>query len=255
MITRAFVEPAYKCIKLMDITNTIPLSLNLQTGKFRLKNRLAGRIIHWLFFGASVLKTLHHFSTVLHLIAEFKPESLPKLILTILMLSLLGTSVFWGWELFHRRVDLTIVLFNSLEYAPTSVPLKLENGADAARKRQKQVGSVFHRLAFVVTSKASTLASLTASEFLIVCTPFAVKLFVPLYMLTMIVFPYWDTFITSFVYLNGERSWTWKMGLCFALELTQAFYAESNILFFFFFNLALQVTHIAHVEMDVAGLK
>ena len=258
MITKAFVEPAYKSIRLMDLTHCIPLFLDTKTGKFHFKPQLRSRIIHWLICSLAALKTLHILYALVKLTTNFTPSSYPTLILTICVFSLCGTSVYWGWELFHRGVEETIILFNSLQYAPSPPPMTLQLEAGNVQKRRKltkahaKVAS-FRLLASVKASSA--LTSMTAQEILIVCTPFAVKLFLPLYMLMVIFFPHWDIFITSFVYVNGQKGWSSYTAFCIAFEAVAIFYVESNILFFFFFNLSLQLTHLIRVEMDVARMK
>ena len=230
----------------MDITNAIPLALDMKTGHFSRKGQTTSRILHWPLFYLAVLKVLHILYALVRLLIDFRPESFPTLILTFLWLSLCATSVYWGSELFHRGVEETITLFNSLEYAP-SASFQLENQA------QRQGWQRIKLVLFLAKNKVRILLSLSVQELLLVAMPFAVKLFVPLYILMMMAFPHWDIFTTSFMY--GESGWTWGTSPFVAFEIVTGFYTETNILFFFFFNLALQVTHLVKLEIDIDQMK
>ena len=253
MITRVFAEPAYRCIRLMDITNCIPLALDLKTGKFHRKQPISA-IIHWIVYLTSVLKVLHFVYAVIKMIVNFKHESFPQLILTVVLLSLSAYPTYWGWELFHKGTVETVILFNSLEYAHSS-PRYCLLGYKGVQKRTKRP-KFWAKLAVPRLSPRciiSTLMSLSLQELLIVLAPFAVKLFVPLYLLMIVIFPDWDIFTTSLMY--SQDGWNWGMIFCVGFEAVSAFCFESNILFFFIFSLALQVTHLARIKMDIAHMR
>ena len=65
----------------------------------------------------------------------------------------------------------------------------------------------------------------------------------------MLIFPRRTIFSTLLA--HGAERWTWKSGLCFGYEVVTAFSTESNILFLFFFQLALQLTVVVRIQMDV----
>ena len=116
MITRRLVQPAYKSIRLYDLLNFIPVTLDMKTGKMLYEGQLVTRILHYVLFYLSMLKNLQILFALLSMLVHFEMKSLHVTILTALWLSLLTTSTFWGSELFHRGLPETIVLFNSLEY-------------------------------------------------------------------------------------------------------------------------------------------
>ena len=209
---------------------------------------MTSRIIHWCLFCLAVLKILHFVYALVRLLVDFRPESFPTLILTFLWLSLCATSVYWGSELFHRGVEETITLFNSLEYAPPPASFQLENQAERRGTNQRMKLALFQ-----ARVKFRILLSLNLQELLLVSGPFAVKLFVPLYILVMIIFPHWDIFSTSLIY--GENGWTLGAGPFVAFEIITGFYTETNILFFLFFSPVLQVTFLAKVEIYIAQMK
>ena len=252
MITRALAEPAYKCIRLMDITNCIPLSLDLKSGKSLFKSLRTSTVIHWIIYLTGLLKFLHILSTVVKLMADFRQESFPELILTIVLLSLSGTSMYWGWEMFHKGIHETIILFNSLVFAPLSLQLTPEDG----RKQSKRANIMCSKPTFLwLRSKVqmSKLRSLSLQELMILLAPFAVKPFVPMYLLMMAFFPHWDVFITSF--MHSKDGWNWGMVFCVGFEAVSWFCFESNILFAFFLILALHVTHLRRIKMDIAYMR
>ena len=206
----------------------------------------------WILHSTSVLKVLHLLYAGLKLMGDFKHESFPHLVLTTVMLSLIGTSAYWGWELFHRGVQETIILFNSLRYSP---PHNCQLNSVLLRKRptRTRMCSMLGFFCFRLKIKVATLMSLSLQELLVVLTPFAVKLFVPMYLLMMVIFPHWDVFTTSFIY--SRNGWTWSMALGIGFELVATFCCESNILFVFFFRLALQVTHLGRLKMTIVHMR
>ena len=114
MITQRLVQPAYQSIRLMDILNYIPVTLLLRTGRLFYEARSTTRILHYVLLYMSVLKCAQiSYALVRHLV-DFKMESLHVVILTALWLFLLGTSTYWGSELFHRGVQDTKVLFRNI---------------------------------------------------------------------------------------------------------------------------------------------
>ena len=242
MITRRLVQPAYKSIRFMDILNFIPVSLDLKTGQMLYEGQLVTRILHNVLFYSSVVKCLQITFALIRLLINFEMRSLHVVILTALWLSLMGTSTFWGSELFHSGLPETIILFNSLEYAsPTQL------GKEAAMLGGLKGGK---NLMKWVVAHVHLLLSLDLQEFLCVMTPFAVKLFVPMYVAMMTVFPHWSIFATSLVH-NFHGSW-WLLTKAFIVvfEILTGFYCETNILFLFFFQLALQVTHFARIDIE-----
>ena len=171
MITRRLVQPAYKSIRLMDIFNFIPATLDLTTGQLFYRGRLATRILHYVLFYMSVLKILQIVYALLNMLMHFESRSLYLIILTALWLSLLTISTFWGSELFHRGLPETIILFNSLQYSSSN---QLDNKA-AMLGWPKDWKSL---LKWTI-AHARLLLSLDLQEFLCVMTPFAVNIFVP----------------------------------------------------------------------------
>ena len=267
MITRRLVRPAYWSIRLMDILNYIPVSLDLQTGKIAYKGQLINRILYYLLFYTSVLKCLQLSYALLWLLVDFEIRSLHVVILTALWLSLVGIATFWGTELFQSRLAETIILFNSLEYAP---PVQLEaeadriarpppNGSKFARKvkgylRSRKVLSLVLRRRKIgvknVKSLTQLILSLDLQEFLCIMTPFAVKMFVPLYIAMMVAFASWSIFSTSLVRRFSGVWWNLAKVVTFVFEILAAYYTETNILFLFFFQLAIQVTHFIRFDLE-----
>ena len=258
MITRGFVEPAYKCIRLMDITDCIPLYLDLQTGRFHQKSHPASAIIHWIIYITGALKVLHYLYAVVKLTVDFKQQTFPLLSLTIVLLCLGATSTYWGWELFHKGIIETIILFNSLSYAPSSPGRDQQFKAKVVQKRWKWAKIICAKLTSVrlrFRLLLSTLMSLSIQELLAVLAPFAVNLFLPMHLLMVVIFPHWHIFTTSFVCSKEGAAWTWGMGCCCVFEAVAMFYVESNILYFFFFNLAFQVTHLVRIKKTTARMR
>lgn len=87
-----------------------------------------------------------------------------------------------------------------------------------------------------------TLLTLNLQELTCVMTPFVVKIFSPVYYVLMIACPHWKTFGTSLVHTSKASSWTWVAGILVVLEIIATSQSESNILFVFFLELALQST-------------
>ena len=247
MITKRIVQPAYRTIKLMDVLNYIPVSLDLKTGKMSYEGQLITRILHYLLFYMSVLKCLQISYALFWMLLDFKMGSLHVTILTALWLSLIGTSTFWGSELFHSGLQETIILFNSLEYAARD---QLNKEAEMTRS-PKDGKSLFKW----VKVHVRLLLSLDLQEFMCVMTPFAVKLFIPLYLAMMSVFPHWSIFATSLVPTFGGGWWLAAKVLIVIFEFLTAYYCETNILFLFFFQLALQVTHFARIETETENMR
>ena len=237
------VQPAYKAIRLMDILNYVPLSLDLETGKLIYEGRLVTRFIHNVVLYISVLKVLQISYALVRVLMDFKMESLHVVILTALWLSLLGTSTYWASELFHRGLQETIVLFNSLEFRS---PDRLKN-----RTRKPLSLKDWKNLSSRTKALVRLTLSLNLQEFMCVATPFAVKLFAPLYIGMMALFPQWRIFGTSLIHAYEGGWYELGSGFIFILEIITAFYNESNILFLFFFQLALQVTHFAGMDVTI----
>ena len=246
MVTKRMVQPAYTSIKLMDILNYIPLSLDLKTGKLIYEGRLITRFIHNVVLYVSVLKVVHVSYALARLLMDFKMESLHVVILTALWLSLMGTSTYWARELFHRGLQETILLFNSSSEPPNRLNDQVFN-----RRSMKdwKNGSAW------VKTVVRLLLSFNLQELMCVATPFVVKLFAPLYVVMMAVFPHWTIFATSLIHTYEGGWWKLGLGLIVILETLTAFYMESNILFLFFFQLALQVTHFGRIKTIIDGMR
>ena len=238
MITKRLVQPAYMAIRLMDVLNFIPVSLDLKTGKMVYEGKLITRILHYLLFYMSLMKCIQLSCTLLWLLMNFEMRSLHVVILTALMLSLMGTSTLWASELFHSRLQETIILFNSLEYAP--------------QDQERQHG---RSLAERMKAHARVMLSWDLQEFLCVMTPFAVKLFVPLYIAMMTAFPHWSIFALSLVRSFEGAWWLLAKVLSVLFEILVVYCAETNILFLFFFQLALQVTHLVRGDTEVESMR
>ena len=242
MITKKLVQPSFNCIRIADFLNFLPLSADIQTGKVRHEKRFVTSFLHGVIYFASWLKVLQIFYALIVLLVHFTPESFPVVILTALWLSLSATAAFWSHELFHRGIGETVILFNELNF-----PNPDGHSRSEGSRLFTGVGQI------KVVRLAKTLLSLSLQELLCVMTPFAVKMFVPLYVLLLLIFPHWTIFSTSLVY--GVGGWTWKTGLLIAFEVVTAFSTESNILFLFFFQLALQVTVVVGIQVDVNAQK
>ena len=266
MITKRLVEPAHWSIRLMDILNCIPVSLDLKTGKISDKGpQRTTRIVHYTLFYMSGLKCLQTSYTLFWLLIDFKRELLHVVILAALMLSLVGTSMFWASELFHNRLAETIILFNSLEYAPPD-QLRTEAGPQDgkilvtnvgvhARRRLSLVLQCMKNWVHMVGGHARFILSLDLQESLCITTPFAVKLFVPLYIAMMSKFPDWEIFATSLVWTLAGAWWSLVKALILVFEILATYYTETNILFLFFFRLALQVTHITRFGLEAEKMR
>ena len=240
MISNLLVRPSYTSIKLMDVLNFIPLSLDLKTGKLTYHGHWTARFIHNTVFCISALKVLQIFYALIRLLVNFDVDSLHVVILTALCLSLFGTSTYWASELFHGGLAETIMLFNSLKYGPSD--RLTDQVCDWRSIKDWKSASSWAKAA------ARLGLSLNLQELLCIATPFGVKIVAPLYIVMMMVYPHWMIFATSFIY-NWEGAW-WKLGfvMLILLEIVSALYTESNILFVFFFQLALQVNHLVCLE-------
>ena len=230
-------EPSYKSIRIADFFNILPISLSLRTRKIRQEDRILTKIVCRLIYTIGWIKPLQILYALVDLLRNYKQESLPVVILTALWLSLCSTAIFWSYELFHRGIGETIILFNSLAYEFQRMTNLWKDGSERSSRNFKPV-----RLLRAMTQ-------LSLQELLCVMTPFAVKLFVPVYVALMIIFPQWSIFSTSIVF--GDGRWTWKAVACAGFEVVSAFGAESNILFLFFFQLALQVMQIVKLRVTV----
>ena len=167
MITRRLVEPSYQSIRLMDFLNCIPLSLELKAGKLSHADSLVTRIFHYLQLSLASLKCIHIAYALVQLLMDFNMESLHIIVLTALCLSLLGTSTYWSWELFHRGLEETIILFNSLDYA-------CDNEQVPKWRSVKDLKSAI----LWVKAAFRLLLSLNLQELMCVATPFLTKLLV-----------------------------------------------------------------------------
>ena len=235
------VRPAYKAIKLMGVLNYIPLSLNLKTGNLIYEGRLRTRFIHNTVFYFSVLKVVQISYTLARMLLDFKMEDLHIVILTTLWLSLLGTSTYWAYELFHKGLQETIILFNSLEFEPET------RLTDKIWRWGSNEADLKGNLSWVKAIVRSLL-SLNLQELMCVSTPFLIKSSALLYIVIMFVFPDWNIFATSLIYSYDGGWWPLVMGSIVFIEIWTAFFMEANITFLFYFQLALQVTHLARVE-------
>ena len=247
MISKRLVTPTYKSIKLMEIFNFIPASLDLRTGKFIYNGRWTTRWIHNTVLGLSLLKILQILCALIWLLMNFNIDSLHVVILTAICLSLFGTSSYWSLELFHKGREETIMLFNSLEFGPSD---RLTNQVlDWRSIKDWKSASLWARAAIRLG------LSLNPQELLCVATPFGVKLFVPLYIGMMIVFPDWSIFATSLM-SKPEGIWgTMGFIMMIMIDIMTAFFTESNILFLFFFCLAFQFTHFARAEAVIGDMR
>ena len=214
----------------MDFLNYIPVTLELKTGRIFYEPQLRTRILHYVLFYMSVCKCAQISYALVRQLMDFEMESLHVVILTTLWLSLVGTSTYWGSEMFHRGLPETIILFNSLKYIP-----------------QENIKSD----APFINNLVSSVLTLNLQELLCVATPFLIKSFVPMYIAMMLTFPDWSIFATSLIYPYEGSWWTRGLILIGVVEVLTAFYTECNILFLFFFQLALQVTCVARMETHV----
>ena len=155
--------------------------------------------------------------------------SLGTLILTFNWLSLSATSMFWDSEMFLRALPETIVLFNYM---------KFESAAQTGAWTLKSVKDL-NKIFIWLKGNIRFCLSMNIQEFICVSPPFSIKLFPLLYLLLMAVFPLWSIFLTSLVHNSEESSWTWPFFVIF--EILTTFHMESNILFLFFLQIALQV--------------
>ena len=172
-------------------------------------------ILHYLLFYLSILKCVHISYTLVRLLLDFKKESLHVVILTALWLSLLGTSTYWGSELFHRGLQEMIILFNYLKFEPTECKKHgIRSGRSIRAFKSKTVWAK-------VTGHL--LLSLNLQELLCVATPFVTKLFAPLYIVMMWAFPNRNIFATSLIcnYEGNLRSLDYV--LIVVIEILTAF--------------------------------
>ena len=230
MITQKLVQPSYKCIRFADRLNLIPLSLNLSTGRISYEDKPVRKLMSQVIYYLALLKCFQILWALVQLLWDFSPEKVPVIILTGLWFVLSFNSFFWSYELFHRGTTETIIVFNSLVFQTDDKVVGSEDILLKLKKLLKQ------------------LLSLGLQELLCVLTPFAVKMFVPLYLLLMLAFPHWKVFSTCFVHERKGVDWTWSSGIFVSFELCTALSTEANFLFLLFLQLALQVTHITRMK-------
>ena len=249
MITKILVQPSYKSIRLMDFLNCIPVALETKSGRLYYEDKLITKAVHYTLFYLGILKTLHVSYALTGVIIRYKPEDFPIVILTALWLSLFSTSMYWGSELFHRGLQETIILFNSLEYAAPALTTKPRTGTST--RRQRAIANIKQ----FTSSLRPVLINLNLQELMCILTPFTIKMFPLVYYLLMAVFPHWTIFTTSLIHTSEEADWTWMSGLFVVFEILTSFYMESNILFLFFFQLALQATQLAQLVLEVDTMR
>ena len=138
--------------------------------------------------------------------------------------------------MFYRAKDESVILFNSIKCG--------ESTATPSHSGKLKTILVW----------CKTLKPLSLQELLCVLTPFIAKMFIPLYVLLMTLFPNWKVFATSFFY-DRNRGWEWKSELCVLFELIIAFCYESNILFMFYLELSLQSCHLGRLKRNVQEQK
>ena len=239
MITKKLVLPSYKCIRIADFLNFLPISINIQTGKASYENRVLTRCLYQVICFALWLKVLQVFWALITLISNFTPHSFPVVILTGLWLTLLIVATFWNYELFSRGIGETLILFNELKIPDLRGGNRVDNDRLLTR-----LGAAEAIVGFL-----KTLSSFSLQELLCVFAPFTVKMFVPIYIVLLLFFPKWSIFSTSLV--HEVDGWTWISLLCFVFEVVTSYAAESTILFLLFFQLAFQVTVLIGMKLDV----
>ena len=224
-------QPYLKCLAFASFFWTFPISVHLQTGNISSRSGVATKIACNLLFAAEALKVLHVLYALAVFLSNFNGHNLPVIILTCIWLALTSTSLFWNYEMFYRANDESVILFNSVKYGKST---------DVEKSGKLKTILVW----------CKSLKPLSLQELLCVLTPFIAKMFIPLYVLLMILFPNWKVFATSFFY-DRNRGWEWKSELCVLFELIMAFCYESNILFRFYLELSLQSCHLGQLKRNV----
>ena len=239
-------KPALLSIHLACLLGVFPMSLNVQSGKVSSNCSFVRKSITCFFFACLAIKVVQVFYALAVLLPNFTSQDLPSVVLTSTILSLTSTSLFWSYELFHRAKAETIILFNGVKYGKNPVA-----AASFFRKR----GSSWQRTTLKWNLKkivgwCLSLKTLRLQELLCVLTPFVLKIFVPLYLLLMVLFPSWPAFSSS-LFQDGSEDWKWEWGLCALFELIIAICAESNVMFTFYSELALQSCHLDELRHHV----
>lgn len=237
MLTKQLITPSYQCIRLMTYLYCIPVSLNMKNWHLSRRDDWKTAIIHNTLFGLGILKALHLIYALASLMLEFNSELFATIILTWCWLSFFATSMYWSWELFHRGLEETIVLFNDLKFHSSDDGTRSAGIWKWDESFVKNVKSLYVWLKYEIIPM---LFSFTLQELMCFLTPFVINGFPPIYYLFMIIFPHWNIFVTSMVHTPDETGWSWAFGLLFVLEIITTTFMESNILFLFFFQLGMQ---------------
>ena len=227
-VTRRMVLPVYKYLKFADITNIIPVTLDSKRGKFRYEPSLRTAIIYKAFFCLSCLKSLHLIYAFVHKAGEMNESNVAVVLLIALWCSLCATTTFWSYELFNRGLGETIILFNSIEFAPTTSSWRLSLSK--------------------LKSDIRDMKKLNMQELLLLVSPYGLISYVFLYCGMMVTFPHWYVFITSLVPKAYLSTSPWLMRMLVFVEGLAALFMECNLIFLLFFELSLQTTHFATLD-------
>ena len=252
------VIPAYFCFKAAEILQIFPISLNFQSGKFSRKSSVTSKVFHFLLFLLVCTKDLHLVYEIffVELLSDGVTDS-ASLIFTIILTSIYLTGTFWNYELFHKGVGETIILFNSLEFLPSSeivIPI-MEYTSERSKCKKWRIKRCFSsqrsrrtvaRLKLIL-KEASHLQ--TRQDILTVISPFIMNVFAPLITILLLLFPDWDTFLTgSFSRVYGSN-WISMGGICVEILVVQ--FVTSTILFLFWFELSLQSAFISRWSSEL----
>ena len=239
-------KPALLSIQLACSLGVFPISLNVHSGKVYSNSSLIAKTIANFFFACLTLKVLQVFYALAALLSHFNSKDLPSVILTCTVFSLTSTSLFWGYEMLCRAKAETIILFNEVKYAKHPVDVaSLVGKGDGSGQRAK-----LERNLKKIMGWCLSLKTLRLQELLCVLTPFSLKVFVPTYLLHLILFPSWPAFSTS-LFHYGSEDWKWEWGLCILFELIVAFCVESYVMLNFYLELALQSCHLDQLRHHV----
>ena len=219
---REMVQPVYKCLKLADICNILPVSLDVQTGKFKHEQTIFTTIVYRALFYLSCFKNVYLVHSFVQKVRD--PEASIALVILIgLWCCLCSTTTFWSYELFQRCLSETTLLFNSIYFAPS--PMHPSRSISLFR------------------ATLNWIQTLSLQELLIIISPYALNFFAPIYVGLMIARPRWDVFVTAVIpepYLSSP----WLFGMLVGIEGMTALFMECNLIFLIFCELGLQTTYI-----------
>ena len=222
VLTKKMVQPVYKYLKLAEICNILPISLDTQSGKFSRERTLFRRIIYYVLFFLSCCKNVYLIYSFTRTVTN-PAVSIAVIILVALWFSLCSGSTFWSYELFQKNESETILLFNIIQFASSE--------------------SAPYRSPTSFREVVAWIKKLSIQELLILVSPYALSLYAPLYVGLMTIRPRWHVFVTA-VIPESYVSSPWIFGLLVGVEGMTAFFMECNLIFLIFLELALQTCYL-----------